>query len=158
MSNSRAIEVVVLVGIPASGKSTFYRARFAATHVHVSKDLFPNARHRERRQAQLIDEALGAGRSLVVDNTSPTVADRAAVIEAARRHGARVVGYYFATPLADALVRNAARRGRARVPDVGVRAIAKRMCRPHPAEGYDELYVVRLAGPEFAIEPWRASG
>jgi len=154
-ADNAALEVVVLVGIPASGKSTFYRTRFAATHVHVSKDLFPNARRRDARQARLIEEALGAGRSLVVDNTSPTPAERAAIIAPARQHGARVVGYYFATPLADAMARNAGREGRARVPDAGVRAIAKRMSRPRLDEGFDEMYVVRLAANGFTIEPWK---
>jgi predicted kinase len=30
-------ELVVLIGLPAAGKTSFYRARLAATHVHVSK-------------------------------------------------------------------------------------------------------------------------
>lgn len=152
---SEAPEVVVLVGIPASGKSTFYRERFAATHALVSKDLFPNARRRDARQARLLDEALTAGRSLVVDNTSPAVEDRAPILEAARRHGARVVGYYFATPLAEAMARNAAREGRARVPDAGVRSIAKKMVRPRLAEGFDALYFVRLVGTGFTVEAWK---
>jgi predicted kinase len=152
---SEAPEVVVLVGIPASGKSTFYRERFAATHALVSKDLFPNARRRDARQARLLDEALTAGRSLVVDNTSPAVEDRAPILEAARRHGARVVGYYFATPLAEAMARNAAREGRARVPDAGVRSIAKKRVRPRLAEGFDALYFVRLVGTGFTVEAWK---
>jgi predicted kinase len=153
-----ALEVVVLVGIPGSGKSTFYKSRFAETHALVSKDLWPNARHRDRRQARVIEETLGAGRSLVVDNTNPTREERAAIIEAARRHGARVTGYYFATPLADALVRNARREGRARVPDAGVYAIAKRMCRPRLDEGFDALFCVRLGEGGFAVEPWKGEG
>lgn len=47
-------ELAVLVGLQASGKSTFVAPRFAATHAIVSKDLMRSARHRERRQ--------GAGR------------------------------------------------------------------------------------------------
>lgn len=155
---SAPLTVVLFVGIPGSGKSTFFRARFAETHVLVSKDLWPNARHRDRRQARVIDEALAAERSLVVDNTNPTREERAAVIEAARRHGARVVGYYFATPLADALSRNARREGRARVPDAGVHAIAKRMCRPALDDGFDELHCVRLTEGGFAVEAWKGEG
>jgi len=33
------LELVIFIGLQATGKSTFYRARFAATHVLVSKDL-----------------------------------------------------------------------------------------------------------------------
>jgi predicted kinase len=40
------MECVILIGLPASGKSTFFRERFAATHDHVSKDLLRNNRSR----------------------------------------------------------------------------------------------------------------
>ncbi|MBI2933036.1 MAG: hypothetical protein HYY16_15435 [Planctomycetes bacterium] len=55
------MELAILIGLQASGKSTFYRERFASTHVHVSKDLFPNARKPQQRQGKMIAEALAAG-------------------------------------------------------------------------------------------------
>ena len=106
------MECVILIGLPASGKSTFFRERFAGTHDHVSKDLLRNNRTRQRRQEQLISESLASGRSVVVDNTNPSVAVRAPIIAAARKHGAEVVGYFFVTDAADALRRNRARDGR----------------------------------------------
>src|SRR5436190_21456365 len=90
-------ELVILVGLPGAGKTSFYRARFASTHVHVSKDLMRNRRDRQQRQMALVDEALAAGRSVVVDNVNATAADRTVLIEAARRRGAAAVGYVFAT-------------------------------------------------------------
>jgi predicted kinase len=66
-----AAELVILVGLQASGKSTFFREQFAATHEHVSKDLLRNNRTRNRRQRELIEAALWAGRPVVVDNTNP---------------------------------------------------------------------------------------
>src|SRR5690349_2811421 len=74
------MELVILSGLQASGKSTFAAERFAATHVHVSKDRLRNNPKPERRQHQLVAEALAAGRSVVVDNTNPTAEDRAALI------------------------------------------------------------------------------
>jgi len=53
------VELVILVGLQASGKSTFFRERFAATHEHVSKGLFRNNRNRNRRQRELVEAALG---------------------------------------------------------------------------------------------------
>jgi predicted kinase len=41
---------------------------------------------------RLIEEALTEGRSVVVDNTNPTVEDRAPIIALTRRYGAEVVG------------------------------------------------------------------
>src|SRR5687768_18623673 len=88
-------ELAIFVGLQASGKSTYFRQRFAATHEHVCKDLFSNNRNRNRRQAQLVEEALSAGSPVVVDNTNPTPEDRRPLVELGREHGARIVGYYF---------------------------------------------------------------
>ena len=109
-----APSLVIFVGLPASGKSTYFRAHLAATHVHVSKDLLA----RGARQEPLIDKALAAGKSVVVDNTNPSPDARAPLIAIGRRHGARIVGYFFEVDVKTALVRNRQREGKARVPDV----------------------------------------
>jgi predicted kinase len=151
------MECVILIGLPASGKSTFFRERFAGTHDHVSKDLLRHNRRPARRQEQLIAESLASGRSVVVDNTNPSVAVRAPLIAAARRHGAEVVGYFFVTEAGDALRRNRAREGRERVPDVAIFTVRKRLEPPTVDEGFDRLYVVRMieADRRFDVEPMR---
>ncbi len=133
------MEVVVFVGLQAAGKSTFHRERFAATHVLVSKDLLRNNRRPQRRQMRLLDEALSEGRSVVVDNTNPTVEDRAAIIRLARERGASVVGYFFDVPIAECLRRNAERSGKGRVPDAALFITARRLQRPTLDEGFDRL-------------------
>ena len=136
------MQCVILIGLPASGKSTFYRERFAATHDLVSKDALRNNRQPQRRQEQLIAGALAAGRSLVVDNTNPRVADRASIIAIARRFGADVAGYFFPTEAPVALRRNRSRQGRDRVPDVAIFVTKKRLEPPTYAEGFDHLFTV----------------
>ncbi len=136
----------MLIGLQACGKTTFYRQRFAATHVHVSKDAFPSARRPQRRQMRMIEEALADGRDVVVDNTNPSPAEWAPIIAAARAHGAGVTGYWFPPDLAASMARNAARTGRTRVPDVGLRATIKILREPATADGFDELHTVRFDG------------
>jgi predicted kinase len=139
------LECIILIGLPGAGKTTFYRRYFAATHVHVSKDLWPHASGRDARQRRAIDEALAAGHSVVVDNTNATIADRAAIIAAAQPHGPRIVGYFIDVATRVAVARNAERSGRAKVPNVAIFTVAKRLERPTLAEGLDQLFRVEIA-------------
>ncbi|HZC79819.1 MAG TPA: ATP-binding protein, partial [Ktedonobacterales bacterium] len=149
------MELILFTGLQAAGKSTFYRERFAATHTLVSKDVLRNNPRPERRQQQLIAEALAAGRSVVVDNTNPTPEVRAPLIALGRQYGATIVGYSFASTAGESLARNRQRQGKARVPDVAIFATRKRLVPPSYAEGFDQLYAVRIAdGGRFAIAPW----
>jgi predicted kinase len=150
------MELVLFMGLQGSGKSSFYRERFAATHVLVSKDLWPNARKREARQRRLIAEALKQGRSVVVDNTHPLVEDRTPLIAIGREHGARVVGYVFESDLETCLARNAGRVGRARVPDKAIHITYRKWRWPSYEEGFDALFHVRTS-PEggFDVREWR---
>ena len=150
------MECVLLIGLPAAGKSGFYRDRFASTHDHVSKDLLRNNRRPDRRQAQLITASLASGRSVVVDNTNATRAARAAIITMARVRGADVSGYYFPIDAQEALRRNRARHGRERVPDAAIFTVRKRLEPPTPAEGFDRLFVVKLneAARSFEVSEW----
>jgi len=138
------LECVILIGLPGAGKSSLYREKFDATHVPVSKDLWPNAAKREDRQRQLIEEALASGKSVVIDNTNPTIAERATLIAIARAHGARVIGYFFDVNTRTAVARNAERTGRGKVPNVAIFTAAKRLERPSLAEGFDQLFRVQI--------------
>ena len=135
-----ALEAVIFVGLPAAGKTTFYQQRFAATHVHVSKDLWPKSADKAARQARELSDTLSAGRALV--------------IAAAREHGARVIGYYFAAEPREAIGRNRGREGKARVPNVAIFTTAKRMVLPARSEGFDELFRVTVAEEgAFDVQP-----
>lgn len=134
------MQLVVLVGVQASGKSTFYRERFAATHAHVSLDLL-ETRHRE---AARFREHLEAGMKIVIDNTSPTPLDRARFVPPALERGYEAHAYFFQTELEDALARNRLREGKARVPDMAVLGTHKKLVAPAREEGFAKLFVVRL--------------
>ncbi|CAL9637795.1 hypothetical protein SUDANB96_06287 [Streptomyces sp. enrichment culture] len=140
-------DLAVLVGLQASGKSTFYAHCLADRYALVSKDLFPRgARNKQRRQLRLVEECLAAGRPVAVDNTNPSPREWEPLLELARAHGATVTAYWFPPDVAGALRRNAARQGRERVPDVGVLDTLRRLRRPSPADGFDEVREVRFDG------------
>lgn len=134
---------MILVGLPGAGKTTFYRRRFSSHH-HVSKDTIPTARSKQARQDAALRAALSQGRSVIVDNTNVSPADRAGIIAIAREFDARVVGYYIEAATREAVARNEGRTGRAKVPKVAIFTAAKRLVPPVVEEGFDELHTVRL--------------
>ena len=136
------LELIIFVGLQGSGKTTWYREHLAATHVHVSKDLMATARSREMRQQQQIEKALAAGRSVVVDNTNPSIESRARLIALGHRHGARVIALYFEANVPTSLMRNRARHGTGRVPDVAIFRTKKQLIAPSLEEGFDEVRVI----------------
>jgi predicted kinase len=149
------MELIILTGLQGSGKSTFYRSRFSATHVLVSKDRMPNRPKRAVRQRQLIGEALQAGRSVVVDNTNPTSSEREELIRLGRKYGAVIIGYYFASEVRKCAERNQQRTGKERVPDVAIFVTAKKLEHPSLREGFDRLYDVTLSDGDFEVTPRR---
>ena len=150
------MDLIILIGLQASGKSTFARSRFADA-VYVSKDAMRNVRQKWRRQEAMIRQALAQGRSVVVDNTNPTAADRAALVALGREYGARILGYYFASRIEDCLARNRQRAGRARVPEVALQVTRQKLERPSYAEGFDQLYYVEIDAEQqdFTVAEWR---
>ena len=132
-----------MVGLQGSGKSTWVAANLAATHVVVSKDHWPNARRREARQRRVVAELLADGASVVVDNTNPSPAERAPLLELARAAAVPARAVHLDVPLETCLDRNDARTGRARVPLVGLHGTAGRLTPPTTDEGFTEVLVVR---------------
>ncbi|MGY1620051.1 AAA family ATPase [Geodermatophilus sp. SYSU D00691] len=134
-----------MVGLQGSGKTTWVAQHLAGTHAVVSKDHWPRARRREARQRRVVAELLAAGRSVVVDNTNPSVEERAPLVAAARAAGVPVRAVWLDVPVETCLERNARREGRARVPLVGVHATRARLVPPTPEEGFTAVDAVRPA-------------
>ncbi len=155
MNEITSMDLVIFIGLQASGKSTFYQSHFAGTHDYISKDLLRNNKKPARRQHQLLEDALRAGHSVVVDNTNPTREERAALVSLGRSFGATIIGYYFELALKQSLQWNAARTGKARVPDSAIFATLKRLARPTYAEGFDQIFSVHaLDDGQFSISAW----
>ncbi|HEU0002930.1 MAG TPA: ATP-binding protein [Ktedonobacteraceae bacterium] len=150
------MELIMMIGLQASGKSTFARSRFGATYQYVSRDLLRNNGNPSRRQKQLIEAALQQGLSVVVDNTNPTIEVRKEIVDLARLYDAEITGYYFEAQLKQCLERNRAREGKARVPDVAIFATLKKLTRPSYAEGFTKLFYVENKGNQkFEVYDWK---
>ncbi len=145
------MEAVILCGLQATGKSTLCRERFFRTHVRINLDML-KSRHRE---AILVRACLEAKQPFVVDNTNPTREDRKKYVETARAAGFKVVCYYFESRVAESLIRNESRPDDEQVPSPGIKATAARLELPSRAEGFDEMYYVRIGTGSMEVQEWR---
>lgn len=147
-------ELALLIGLQGAGKSTFARERLGATHAIVARDAFPR-RAKPERELREVEQALATGRPVVADATHASRSSRAGLIALGARLGVPVVGYYLASDYDACLARNAAREGRARVPDVALRDTFARLQRPRLDEGFAALWHVAIGPNGFEVTAWR---
>ena len=141
------MNAILLIGLQASGKSTFYERFFASTHIRISRDLV----NTPAREQHLIIACLASKQDFVIDNTNATIAHRAPYIELAKAAGFRVGGYFFVPDVKACLDRNSRRTGKAKIPVPGIYRTNKIIQRPTHVEGFDILYQVTLSGGDFHI-------
>jgi predicted kinase len=149
-SQRPAPRIVLAIGLPGSGKSTWFRRRGL---VPLSSDLlrqllYDNAADQRdpdrvfRLLRRLLAERLELGRPVsYVDATNLTRRERAPFFRLARQYGAKVEALFFDTPLEQCLQRNEQRRRR--VPEGAVRRMAARLEPPTFAEGFSRIVRVR---------------
>ena len=146
--------LILFIGIPASGKSTFYHRVLEDRNLeYVSLDVLRT----RKREWTAFEASLNARRSVVVDNTNVTRALRARYLAPAKADGYRTIGLYFQSIVSDCLARNEQREGKARIPPQGVLGLSGQLELPSPNEGFDRLFFVRIADELFEIEPWEES-
>ncbi len=144
-------EAVLLIGLQASGKSTFYRQMLAEYYVHINLDTL----HTRNKERLLLEHCLQNGYSFAVDNTNPSIAERKKYIVPAKEYGYEIKGYFFQSVIADCVERNRTRQGKARVPDKAIVYTSNRLELPSYREGFDYLYYVWLEQGRFLIEEWK---
>ncbi|WP_321386406.1 AAA family ATPase [uncultured Enterococcus sp.] len=145
------MEVILLMGLQASGKSTFYKEYFSDSHLRLNLDML-NTRNKEK---QLLLTCLEISQSIVIDNTNPTKLDRQRYFQLADRVDVTFIGYYFQSKLTDCLKRNQQRRGKACLPKIALKATAAKLELPDFDEGFSQLYyVTQTADQAFDIKEW----
>jgi predicted kinase len=147
-------KIVIAVGLPGSGKST-YLARLGVnaissdairlqliddeTNQTIHARVFATVRY-------LLQQRLDLNRPVTyIDATSLTRADRRPYIEIARARGSSIEALFFDIPLEVCKSRNAA-RGRI-VPDSVMDQMAAKLMPPTLAEGFDRIEVVTVGRP-----------
>lgn len=145
------MEMVVFIGIQATGKSAFYQQRFADTHIRLNLDMLKT----RRRERILLNACLEAKQPFVVDNTNVTREARAVYISQAKTSGFGVIGYYFKSALQSAIERNNKRSGKALIPVKGIVATHRKLEPPSYDEGFDRLFYVEIGDKGgFILKDW----
>ena len=72
-------EIAIMIGIQASGKSTFCKS-YLMGYDRINLDTL----HTRNKENTAIDDAFRAKRNMVIDNTNPTVQDREKYIRKAK--------------------------------------------------------------------------
>lgn len=146
------MQAVIFIGIPASGKSTYFKQAFADTHVRINRDMLGTA-HRQDRLLQVCCET---AIPFVYDNTNVQRGERQPAIAQARKAGFKVSGYFFESKIQACRIRNSQRSGKARIPDAGLSGRRNALQLPELSEGFDELWFVRIddRSGQFLTTPW----
>eukprot|EP00051_Salpingoeca_urceolata_P011004 m.135310 g.135310 ORF g.135310 m.135310 type:complete len:454 (-) comp16943_c0_seq3:43-1404(-) len=146
---SKKQELVVTVGPPASGATTFVNKHLApAGYVVID-------RHGRTPRAVIKDckFALKNGHSVCIDATNPSREKRSELIAAAKAAGVPVRCFHFDTPIALARHLNSYRYRRSegeikKLPQVVFGVFQKHFEEPTVAEGFDEVCKIEFS-PEF---------
>lgn len=135
-------ELVVFIGSPASGKSTYYRKHYASTHVHINLDTFKSRSVERKAFLQAIEDK----RSIVVDNTNPKAETRAKFIQPALEAGYAVTAIHFDEPFDVCKRRNDTRENR--VPTIALRTFFQKFEKPELSEGFIVILTIKQTSPE----------
>jgi len=137
----RKKDMVIMVGLPASGKSHFSKTHFVpGGYEWVNRDTLSTA----EKCLKVAQAALKAGKCVVIDNTNPDPAARKPFIDAATKAGCTVRAFVWSTPreVCEHLnwVRVKETKGAVRrLPDVAFNVCNKKFTPPTLDEGFSEI-------------------
>jgi predicted kinase len=142
------MEMIIFIGIPASGKSSFYKELFFNSHIRISMDLL-NTRNKEGKLLQYCFETQS---KMVIDNTNVTVESRRRYIHPGQRNRYQIIGYYFESNVLDCLERNKNRKEP--INEIGIKAKYKTLEKPSFTEGFDKIFNVKTINNTFEISSY----
>ena len=83
-------EIIVFVGMPGSGKSTFYHTNLK-DHIHIEQDKIGS----RPKLLKELDKSLTTGKSIVIDSTNPIQENRLEYYEKAKKYNYNIKVIYF---------------------------------------------------------------
>jgi len=83
-------ELIVFVGMPGSGKSTYYRKNLK-DHIHIEQDKIGTRKNLLKE----LDKSLLTDKSIVIDSTNPLQENRLEYYEKAKKHNYNIKVLYF---------------------------------------------------------------
>lgn len=139
-------EIVVLVGFPASGKSTFCERHLVPRgYVRVNRDTLKT----QEKCMKAAQAALSSGKSVVIDNTSPSIESRKMYVDLGKKVGVPVRCFRFDADEKLAVHLNYLREritngASPHVPTIGYCTYKKKLEEPTTAEGFVDIVHIKF--------------
>ncbi|XP_071966339.1 bifunctional polynucleotide phosphatase/kinase isoform X2 [Engystomops pustulosus] len=146
---SSSQEVVVTVGFPAAGKSSFIKEHLVSKgYVYANRDTLGTW----QKCVAACEEALRNGKSIVVDNTNPDKESRSRYISCAQKAGVPIRCFLFSAPVEVAKHNNRFRemtsKGHVSVNDMVINSYKSKYVAPTLSEGFSEILKINFV-PNF---------
>lgn len=138
--NNKPHTAIIFIGIPASGKSTYFIDHYYETHIRVNLDMLKN----RRREDIMVKACLQAKQSFVVDNTNFTRGLREKYFTLVKEFGLnefKITAVYFEPDLERSLNWNRSRDRH--VPDYVIKSMLSQLEPPTLNGGFDNIIVVQ---------------
>jgi len=128
------MEVIIIVGIAGSGKTTVCKKLFP-NHKHISLDEI--RKHNRRKEYKLIEQNLQQGNSIVIDDTNLTRHIRSGHIIRVKNYNPRIVAVFLDYSIQRIQMQNSKRERQ--LPDHVLFRMKKQLEPPSYDEGFDYI-------------------
>uniref|UniRef100_A0A6B2LH99 Uncharacterized protein n=1 Tax=Arcella intermedia TaxID=1963864 RepID=A0A6B2LH99_9EUKA len=133
--------MIIMVGMPASGKTTFVTQYLLPKgYVHINRDTLKT----QPKCLKMTKEALHNKKSVVIDNTNPSVEARSHYIQVAKSFSIPCRCFLMSTPMKLAAHLNGYRENKSnyqikRIPETAYNVYESKFEKPKESEGFTEI-------------------